>query len=115
MNRCYGRYEDKICACCGSIIPNAHHKTVYCKQCKSEYMGSKQKEQQAEYKARQRAKNAMANPPKPKEKTTDSFCEGCIYFDSYRVCNYYLITDIRRPCPPGKGCTVRAKKRKVKK
>ena len=50
-------------------------------------------------------------------------CDGCWYFigasDFDRCCCYYLITGIRRPCPPGKGCTVRinmtARKKKRKK
>ena len=38
-------------------------------------------------------------------------CDGCWYFrgamDYDRCCCYYLITNVRRPCPPGKDCTVR--------
>lgn len=41
-------------------------------------------------------------------------CEGCYFFggrwETSKCCNYYLITGIRRPCPPGRGCTVRAGK-----
>ena len=44
-------------------------------------------------------------------------CPGCIYFgwvNSYMgCCNYYLMTDKRRPCPPGKGCTVKEKTKKM--
>lgn len=46
-------------------------------------------------------------------------CDGCWYFrgamDYDRCCCYYLITSIRRPCPPGKGCTVRVNMVKRKK
>lgn len=38
-------------------------------------------------------------------------CSGCRYFfGTYlvnRCCNYIFIEDRRRPCPPGKGCTVK--------
>lgn len=38
-------------------------------------------------------------------------CDGCYYFggrwETVKCCNYYLLTDHRRPCPAGKGCTVR--------
>lgn len=37
-------------------------------------------------------------------------CKGCIYSfvnNCGTYCQYILITDRRRPCPPGKGCTVR--------
>ena len=47
-----------------------------------------------------------------KGKVCDSYCRKCIYFmgwgGEYKFCNYYLITDKRRPCDPGTGCTVRA-------
>ena len=49
-----------------------------------------------------------------KTKTVDSFCRGCIYLASVscaetrnRACDYIGATDQRRPCPAGKGCTVR--------
>lgn len=46
-------------------------------------------------------------------------CDGCWYFrgnsDYDRCCCYYLITNIRRPCPPGKGCTVRVNMSMAKK
>lgn len=36
-------------------------------------------------------------------------CLGCIYFaETTLTCDYILMTDKRRPCPPGKGCTVRS-------
>ena len=46
------------------------------------------------------------------------YCRGCIYRsgnnDDINICNYYLTTGIRRPCPAGKDCTVRKSKRKRK-
>lgn len=39
-----------------------------------------------------------------------NYCEGCIYeskLGEYSCCNYFLATNIRRPCPPGKDCTVK--------
>lgn len=41
----------------------------------------------------------------------DSFCDGCVYkclvSIHQRCCNYLDLTGKRRPCPPGKGCTVK--------
>ena len=38
-------------------------------------------------------------------------CDGCEWFYAVyavnRCCNYLLDTGRRRPCPPGKGCTVK--------
>lgn len=107
------KYEDKICVCCGKTIPKAHHKTMYCDECKDIYQRKTQKEYQTEYRERKRAEKAKYAPPKPQEKTTDKFCRGCIYFDYYKCCNYFLVTGKHRPCPPGKGCTEKKKRRCV--
>lgn len=48
----------------------------------------------------------------------DASCADCIYsfFVSERfLCEYYLATDKRRPCPAGEGCTVRKKRKKPRK
>ena len=47
----------------------------------------------------------------------DSYCRGCIYrggnSEEIKSCNYYLMTSIRRPCPAGKGCTVRVRRKRT--
>ena len=52
------------------------------------------------------------------KRVCDRTCKGCIYFGvvgDYGCCNYIFMADKRRPCPPGKGCTVKvALKRKRK-
>ena len=54
---------------------------------------------------------------------TDRYCDNCGYSGTItglpmRCCNYFLVTNQRRPCPPGKGCTVKVgrevKRRKKK-
>lgn len=51
--------------------------------------------------------------------TCDRNCIGCIY-SSYvngsatRACMYYLQTGNRRPCPPGKDCTVKSTGKKTR-
>lgn len=54
----------------------------------------------------------LSNPKGPNN--IDKHCIGCrYYYGSYDVmCNYILETGQRRPCPPGKGCTVRKPTRK---
>lgn len=45
-------------------------------------------------------------------------CKNCVF--SYMVCNqlyicdYFLKTNKRRPCPAGEGCTVKIKRKKGK-
>lgn len=50
----------------------------------------------------------------------DDFCEGCVFNqnvsgDWSTCCVYYLVTNIRRPCPAGAGCTVKKTGKKVSK
>lgn len=49
----------------------------------------------------------------------DSHCRGCAYLGyaggDLRCCCYIFIEDKRRPCPPGKDCTVRATVRQLAK
>ena len=54
-----------------------------------------------------------------REKKVDRYCVGCQYLkkitDDIYFCSYMLDTDKRRPCPPGRGCTVRTLKKRGKK
>lgn len=47
-------------------------------------------------------------------KVCDRYCRRCMYYINLsgglrglKCCNYLIMTDKRRPCDPGKGCTVR--------
>ena len=46
-------------------------------------------------------------------------CRNCAYFggasDHVCSCNYIFIEDRMRPCPPGKGCTVKKKRSRRRK
>lgn len=42
------------------------------------------------------------------------YCKGCVYNAemsscTYGYCNYIFVEKKRRPCPAGKGCTVKVK------
>ena len=48
----------------------------------------------------------------------DRFCKGCVYngyFNSRElsICEYYFVTNERRPCPAGTGCTVKKTGKKI--
>jgi hypothetical protein len=49
----------------------------------------------------------------------DKYCLDCHYYQGNSevdiCCCYLLITDKRRPCPPGKGCTVKVKRKRRRK
>ena len=45
------------------------------------------------------------------------YCEGCKYYHmvssgTCKYCNYIFVEHHKRPCPPGKGCTVREEREK---
>jgi hypothetical protein len=48
----------------------------------------------------------------------DKYCKGCEYYTQIYAelwyCAYIFKEDKVRPCDPGKGCTVKKKKRKSK-
>lgn len=52
-------------------------------------------------------------------RTCDAYCAGCIYGggnnEHVKACSYLLVTGQRRPCPAGKGCTVRILRKKTQK
>lgn len=49
----------------------------------------------------------------------DPHCMGCFYYQQIhsgmRCCHYLLIRNEKRPCDPGKDCTVKTKWRTKKK
>jgi len=52
------------------------------------------------------------------KKGIDKHCLGCrMYakiYDDLCYCSYLFVKDHRRPCPPGKDCTVKEMRRKRK-
>lgn len=54
-------------------------------------------------------------PQNRTESVCDKHCIGCVYFSNINggtsYCSYLLDTEIRRPCPAGKGCTVKTRKK----
>ena len=45
----------------------------------------------------------------------DKHCQGCYYYrnmyDSAWYCAYIFVKDQKRPCPPGKECTVKIRRK----
>lgn len=44
----------------------------------------------------------------------DSYCKGCQYLGSYKICDFFLTTREKRGCPAGKGCTRKVKGKKIR-
>ena len=53
-----------------------------------------------------------------KESVVDRHCKGCRYYSNItgdlQYCSYFFQTNKRRPCPAGKGCTVKKRGRPKK-
>lgn len=47
-----------------------------------------------------------------KNNCDDCYYRGTIY--NTACCNYLLMTDQRRPCPPGEECTVKVRRKDIK-
>ena len=46
----------------------------------------------------------------------EPWCVPCVYYArSTMSCDYYLKTDVRRPCPAGAGCTARVTRKELSK
>lgn len=102
--------------------PNAK----YCPGCQKEAKRRSDAEHEKRRSAKRAAlrngtkiKNAAPQNPAPKPrkqtptiKTVDEYCIGCTYLirageGSLKACYYIGAIGKRRPCPAGKGCTVR--------
>jgi hypothetical protein len=69
-------------------------------------------------------KNGYEQGKKDAVKLCDEYCEGCIHsvvfggiqgwpgMKRVQACEYILHAEERRPCPPGKGCTVKRTEQK---
>ena len=104
---------DKPCKNCGKLMIAVDPRRLFCVDCRKENVRKHNERYRDKHreeinrKAREKAKKAL-----PVVRTVDEFCDGCIYLggenrNDLKCCNYFLRTDKRRPCPAGKGCTVR--------
>lgn len=103
-NKGGSRKKDIICLDCGLLMENASAHRKRCPECALKYTRA-----QNLLKIRSLRNQAEASRYIPPLDT--SSCAGCFYFSGVtlggRTCNYIFIVGKRRPCPPGKDCTVR--------
>lgn len=102
---------NKPCAGCGVMMENVFPRRKYCYACakKRRDLGS------ARYREAHRAPKTGKEHSEPVVNPNSKYCKGCYYWGGgggCNCCNYIFIEDKRRPCPPGKGFTVRKVKRK---
>lgn len=97
--------KDIVCCDCGVLMVNASAHQKRCPDCAREYTNARKREHMRML----RGTGLVANTKS--ENTIRDWCEGCVYyrgdFETTKCCNYIFMEDKRRPCPPGKGCTVK--------
>lgn len=103
------RLKDIACCDCGVLMENVGARRQRCDECQAKHKII----QNREYMRSIRGIQTAFTPIKPN--ASRRYCEGCVYYKGeYEMnlcCNYMLDTGKRRPCPPGKGCTVKTRKK----
>lgn len=102
-------WKDVICCDCGVLLKNVYVNTKRCPECNA--INARR------LRNRWNHLTGRRQPLPPAIPVLDhKYCEGCEYFggDMYvnKCCNYIFIVGHRRPCPPGKDCTVKVKRSK---
>ena len=100
--------KDIVCGDCGLLLKNVYSNTKRCPTCARVHARKRNRYRHLET---GRTKSLVKSIP-----TLDHrYCEGCVYYggdyEITKCCNYIFIEDKRRPCPPGKDCTVKVKRR----
>lgn len=106
------KLKDRRCDICHAVYTPRSNRSLYCDECHPlmrRFKDPRRVLQIRRAEAKRRKKPWSDYPAAPG-------CEGCTYWRQNdrgnRSCNYYLDTLMRRPCCPGKNCTVRIDKRR---
>lgn len=99
------------CVDCRVVIPNAGPMCKRCPECarrRNLEQARRNRQEHPTVGSTRDISEAQARMQRP--------CIGCAYFGGENnvnnSCNYIFIEDKRRPCPPGKDCTVKKPKKK---
>ena len=104
---------NKPCKDCGVLMENVHPRRQLCIACSKK----RRNISSAIYREAHRTPRKEYTPPV--QNTNKKHCKGCYYWFGINAgcdcCNYIFVEGKRRPCPPGKDCTVKKPKKKGKK
>lgn len=112
---------ERVCTVCGATFhPNSYNQICCRKECSRENFLVKCREHRRREYAEKKAKATEKKQVSPKtdhipsgkrKSVCDSYCDGCVFLGyangGLKLCEYLLRTNRRRPCPAGKGCTVK--------
>lgn len=107
------KLSDKVCKVCGATFtPNTPSKICCSKECSKENTRIMHREYLKGHRKEQQLKKPNNIPYKDRPGVCDRFCDGCVFLawanSNTRVCEYFVRTGQRRPCPAGTGCTVKS-------
>ena len=97
---------DKPCETCGVLMEGVSPMRRFCTACADKRNRENKERRRKEQSRKDMRRGQMISIPNP----NSEFCTGCRYWDGNsgcHCCNYIFIEGHRRPCPPGKGCTVK--------
>ncbi len=101
--------KDKRCAICKQVFTPANGRQIYCDECVP-YVRT--------YRTEAKAKMHRFEENNISEYPAAEGCSGCKYWrllggtGGGKACHYLLDNEMRRPCLPGKNCTVRVEKKR---
>jgi len=108
-------YTTKTCIECGAVMENCGVARKRCPECARIWA----RVQNAIAKERQRERTRLGIViPKIAPIVSNEYCEDCICYygdsENNKCCNYIFIHGTKRPCPPGKDCTVKKTREKIR-
>lgn len=106
---------EKVCPVCQKTFMPTNGRQIYCAKCKPLLARFSGKRRTVE-----KARNLYLAEKEAEFKKAQAYfapgCEGCKYWRAIsvggRACHYALDNEKRRPCKPGKDCTVRVEKKR---
>lgn len=103
---------DKPCEDCGAMMFDVAPMRKFCLECAKKREKKNKKKYRTVRPTGKTDKKIMPPISNPNEK----YCRDCYYWTGMNsgcyCCNYIFYEDRKRPCPPGKDCTVKRRKRR---
>ncbi len=106
--------KDKRCAICKQVFTPTNGRQLYCEECMP-YVRTYRTEKRA--RIFRQADARVSGTPLSSYPAAEG-CNGCNYWrllggtGGEKACHYLIDTGRRRPCLPGKNCTVRIQKKR---
>ena len=101
---------ERECIICGATFTPKTGNQICCSD---ECAAKRKKDWQTENNRTWKEKTKVQKAKPKKQSICDKYCVGCVFLGyadgAINLCEYFLTTGKRRPCPAGTGCTVKQK------